>query len=292
MACYNRRMTKHCEVCGVEIVPRACDKGHPSHFAKRRFCSRSCGAAPKRTKQPCTCVQCGIVFQTTPSQIANGRKFCSNACYQRDHAATPRTCPTCGKSFVHSSYSASQIHCSMACRPMYGKSNPNYGKRHEGMPPSSPERRLAMSEERQREGNPNWKGGSPNNGRYRMQTRAAQWARTYLGTTCDVCGAPNATLHHIVPRRLFGVQQHAHFAQNLVMLCVSHHQEIEKGVRRAVREAQWDGLPYGDRLPKSILSQLAQDGFVSSLPDDCDLSPLGSVAPAIRQLQPENDRAA
>ena len=158
---------------------------------------------------------------------------------------------------------------------MVGEANPNFGKRHPNMWTMPLELRGRLSRERLGEGNPNWSGGSPGNGRYRMQTTAVRWARKHLGTTCETCGADGAALHHVVARRRFRHPLMAHFRQNLVMLCPAHHGEADRLARAAIRSRAPHDLPYGGRLPEPILAQLARDGSVSWLPSACDLSTIG-----------------
>lgn len=268
--------TKYCEWCGKPLPIRPNEIHRPSHYLKRRFCNHWCAAQWKNKDRRVQkqCEVCGKTFWAIKSQPT--RRFCSNACYLVYHAAERKTCPTCGREFV--SYDRRRIYCSRPCVPMKGEANPNYGKRHPKMFRHSAEVRLRLSESRLGHGNPRWKGGTKNNGRYRMQTWVNQWMKEHVGDRCEVCGEAPAHVHHIVARRLFPNPIMAHFRQNLVMLCTKHHAEADRLARQALQERRVHDLPFADRLPQSILAQLAQGGSVSRLTAACDFSPLGTAA--------------
>lgn len=265
-----------CEYCGREIVPAPYLQGRPSQAARLRFCSRQCAAKSKSNRVLLQCPVCHEEFLARACE--KSRRFCSNACYQVHHAATPRICPTCGRAFVPRSYNKQQVHCCQACVPMTGPDNPNYGKRRPNMFSHSAEVRRRLSVSRLGAGNPRWDGGRWGTGKYRMQTWVSRWAAERLGTRCAVCGAGDAVLHHIVARTHFQHVIMAHFRQNLVMLCVGHHAEADKAARVALKAGTVRGIPFSDRLPESILAQLAQDGSVSQLPRECDFEPIGNAA--------------
>lgn len=276
---------KNCEYCGEEIAIPPYLQGQPGRYAKLRFCSRKCAARSRSTKVEKVCPVCNKSFLAYPS-----RKFCSNDCYLIDHAATPRSCPTCKKEFVSSSYSKKQIYCSRKCVPRSGKDNPNYGNRRPGMFSHSAEARRKLSLERMGAKNPNWRGGGENTGKYRLQTWVANWAAENLGANCVLCSAENAHLHHIVPRRMFLHPIMSHFRQNLTMLCSRHHGEVEKRARHALKVKKPHDIPFADRLPESILDQLVQDDLVSLLHPECDFSSLGTAAESLLRSEWFSDK--
>lgn len=94
---HTKQVTKVCERCGAEYQVR------PSVARVQRFCSRECFgvASPtiprQRQPRPTTvCLYCGVVFETFPSRLKNGRrKYC---CKEHFHlgnlarlAKNPRT---------------------------------------------------------------------------------------------------------------------------------------------------------------------------------------------------------
>lgn len=211
----------------------------------------------------------------------NQRHYCDKRCYATAHATTPKTCETCGVSFVAKNYSAAARYCSNACVPRVGEDNPNFGKRHRGMWQMPAERRIEMSEQRTGQGNPAWRGGSPTNGKFQHQAYVRAWALQHLPQACAVCGAPEVDLGHIVPIRHFRPRRLAHFAQNLLMLCRLHNnrahwQKIEPIGRRRPAD-----LPFADRLPRSILAALRRGDSVSAPLPGCDYSPLGNLVEVV-----------
>lgn len=108
-----------------------------------------------------------------------------------------------------------------------------------------------------------------------MHTAASNWAVIHLGRNCLLCNAPDATLHHIVARRLFRDTRMPHFRQNLIMLCLRHHSEADTKARLAMKEQRPASIPFAENLPSAILDQLARDGLVSTVTPECDYSPIG-----------------
>lgn len=273
-------MTKSCEFCSKPLSPTAAQWKRGHRTTRKRFCDRSC-AAQFRAKDHRTeveCPSCKRRFLASHWRLeAYGRQFCSQVCYQQDHATTPKICQTCEKSFV--SYSKRQKYCSKDCTPsMEGANNPNYGKRHPGMCVQPAHRRQRFSLERRGPGNPRWNGGTKGNGKYSSQTFVRRWTIKHLGNACVVCKAPSPELHHIVPRRLFQAPSLANFAQNLILLCTTHHRGADRDVHMA---KQIRDIPFADRLPESILATLEQDGLVSAPLTDCDYSPLGTLSESL-----------
>lgn len=224
------------------------------------------------------CSKCDARFLTrSPAQ-----KYCSAAC-------RTRTCPTCSTTFVLAGQE--RKYCSQKCLPRQGSSNPNYGNRKPGMFQHTPEFRLRLSEERKREGNPNWQGGHDGAGKYGLQTYARRWALQHRGRHCEQCGSAEALeVHHIVARRYFADPRLANFDQNLMVLCRPHHRQAD-GNGRATPPAP-RAIPFVDRLPESILLTLEQDGLVSSLPDDISLIQIAHESrSALRRPPPKSGTA-
>lgn len=267
-----------CEACGTGLHPTPSEAREGRATTRRRFCSRKC-AASVRSVPRLPCATCG-----TPTPDA-GRKYCSNECYQIHHRREPQPCETCGVPFVPSNYSRTGRYCSTKCMGVAnrGSGNPNHGKRHPGMWSMPGEVRARLSRDRTAEGNPNWSGGSKGNGAYHFQTAVSAWTLEAY-STCP-CGSPATEAQHVVPRRWFADVRMAHFAENLIGLCVSCHRSADMQLswdRRLGRELR---LRYAERLPASILEQLRTDGSVSRLPRGLDWSPLGNVAEEV--LRPE-----
>lgn len=164
-----------------------------------------------------------------------------------------------------------------------GEGNPNYGRRHPGAWEMPGPIRARLSRDRTGEGNPGWKGGSEGNGAYHFQTAVSAWTLE-RHPTCP-CGAPATEAQHIVPRRWFADVRMAHFAENLIGLCVSCHRSADKTAYSARRRGQGIRLRYAERLPESILAQLRRGDSVSLLPRGLDWDPLGNVAEEV--LRPE-----
>lgn len=238
------------------------------------------------------CTTCGADVRV-PAWKAKGQQrfFCDTECYQKDHATTPKTCATCGTSFVSKNYDKRARYCCQACVPMTGESNPNYGRRHPGMWTMPAHLRLAMSDRRTGEGNPNWKGGSPTAGKFQHQTFARAWALNHLPHRCAVCGEPGSDLHHIAPVKCFRPRRLAHFAENLLLVCEKHSIRAMLQNTQALQARRPRDLLCADRLPESILRALEQGGSVSSPQQGCDYSPLGNVAELVAPM-PASDTAA
>lgn len=231
-----------------------------------------------------TCPGCDARFLVPAHQLRNGRrKFCSGSCYYKQHATTPILCQTCGRPFVSKGYNKRTKHCSAECWPRSGENNPNFGKRHPGLFQWSAAYRLRMSEERMGAGNPRWSGGSQTNQKFQHQSFVRTWAMTNLEPHCAVCGSSVVDIHHIVPRRYFQPVRLAHFAQNLMLLCVAHNRPLGTVIQRAMKARKLQEIPYIDRLPQSILSALERDGLVSTPMPECDYSPLGNVGESLAQ---------
>lgn len=239
-----------------------------------------------------SCTSCGNSLHVAPwVHRARKRYFCDAECYLKEHATTPLICTTCGASFVPKNYSKDAKYCSRDCRPMHGKDNPNFGKRHTGLWQMPAERRLKMSEGRVGAGNPRWSGGSATNGKFQHQQYVRAWMLQNLPQACAECGRKDVDLHHIVPRRCFQPRRLGHFAQNLVLLCREHNIAAHWTAVEAMRARTPQAIPFADRLPPSILQVLEQGGSVSTPLPGCDYSPLGNLVEAVIRQAPPSDKA-
>lgn len=285
---------KTCEHCGKPLTPTPAQWARGLRTATKRFCDHACAAQWKaRDKRvEATCPGCGKTI-VAPRWKA-GRQanvYCSNACYQQAHATTPLVCQTCSKEFVSPSYRKAQKYCCMACVPMTGADNPNFGKRHPGMFQHSGQFRLWLSAQRTKQGNPAWKGGSRTAGAWQHQSWTSQWAKANLPQQCAVCGGAAHHVHHIAPGRLFSPRILMQFRQNLVMLCNLHQRQAVDAATLALGQGTPRAIPFADRLPASILTALEQGDSVSSPLPGCDYSPLGTVGELIHSGHWRTDTA-
>lgn len=275
---------KPCEHCGKPLTPTADQWARGLRTASKRFCNHACAAQWKaRDKRvPATCPGCGVAFLAPLWKTqAQANVYCTSACYDQAHAATPRICPTCSKSFVPVGYSKAQKYCCIACVPKLGADNPNFGKRHPGMFQQSARFRLWLSAQRTGVNNPAWKGGSRTAGAWQHQTWVRQWAAANLPHHCEMCPDQAAHVHHIVPGRLFSPRLLMQFRQNLVMLCDLHQRRTVESATALLLQGTPRLIPFADRLPESILEALERGGLVSSPLAGCDYAPLGNIGELI-----------
>jgi len=273
---------KLCEHCGKPLTPTADQWARGLRTATKRFCNHACAAQWRsRDKRiETTCPGCQTVFSAPlwRTQV-QANVYCSSACYDQAHATTPKVCLACQKSFV--SYNKAQKYCCMACVPMKGVDNPNFGKRHSGMFEQSAKFRLWLSAQRTGPNNPAWKGGSKTTGAWQHQSWVSQWAATNLPHHCELCPDSAAHAHHIAPGRLFAPRLLMQFRQNLVMLCDLHQRRTVEAATALLSQGKPRLIPFADRLPESILAVLEQGGLVSSPLAGCDYSPLGNIGELI-----------
>ena len=244
---------------------------------RRSFCTRSCAAksravaAGQQLTTATPCAACGAPVLRKPGKT--GDVHCNTDCYMRLHRRKPRPCRSCLEEYLPSH--PRQLFCSTACMGIgnRGKGNPNHGKRHPGMWSPRGEHRHMLSETRMGPGNPNWSGGSKGNGYYRFQAAISRWCLERM-PKCP-CGQDASDVQHVVPRKAFRDVRMAHFAENLIGLCMQCHKDADNPLLRG--ERGYD-LQHADRLPQPILDQWRTDGCVSLLPEGLDWSPLGTVA--------------
>ena len=130
---YNTSMDKKsCLQCGNLFAARS---------ASTKYCSRQCQWNSQKNKVSVTCKECGVEFQSTPSNIARGNaSFCSAMCRDNankkrigelspnwKNAKKSRVCEVCGKVFEAYQSSIKRGHakfCSSACQYIgLGKEN-------------------------------------------------------------------------------------------------------------------------------------------------------------------------
>lgn len=94
------------------------DISSPSRI--RRYCSRACSAASRKTRVQRNCAHCSLVFEVHLSDVAQGRgRFCSRICAGASarKSALPRylPCEQCGASFPTLGRAGKPRFCSSAC---------------------------------------------------------------------------------------------------------------------------------------------------------------------------------
>ena len=121
MACFSRKLTKHCETCDVEF------KVSPSRNA-RRFCSGACYWKSHQSGRPRTsfmrsCEICGTEFKIWPCRATTAR-FCSRTCQGQAMRGKPsaraagltKPCAQCGVQFkVQLSKLNIRFYCGRRC---------------------------------------------------------------------------------------------------------------------------------------------------------------------------------
>jgi hypothetical protein len=284
---------KLCEHCAKPLAPTPLQWARGMRTATKRFCNHQCAAQAKSTRVPMTCPQCQAPVLAERFRLKKQTQvFCSQSCYQANHAATPGQCLTCAKSFVAKSYGKHQKYCCIACVPKTGAANPNFGKRHPGLFQHTGEFRLWLSALRTTAGNPAWRGGSKTTGAWQHQTWVSQWASANLPAHCAHCAAVATQVHHIAPGRLFAPRLLMQFRQNLVRLCDLHQRHAVEAATPLLQQGKPRLIPFADRLPESILRALEQGGLVSSPLPGCDYSPLGNLGELIHSGRWQTDKAA
>lgn len=198
-----------CAWCGNTVI-----KNNTTY--EKAFCSNSCrdnwqsdnwsgenNPNFKDSIRELTCNYCGDTFKRYPSQAKNGRgKFCSMSCSQKDKSGenAPNyqqvecVCQECGESFSVRKYRKDDARfCSYSCHYDY------------------------MDE-----------GASVYYGD--MWDEVADEMREKADNKCQICGTEGEKklpVHHIIRVREFDNPNDAHFEENLVVLCQSHHMKME-----------------------------------------------------------------
>lgn len=76
-----RKSYKECQTCGVVFYPNSGNKG--------LYCSVDCHNIAQTKSKEIECEMCGEVFTARPSEIKNGRKYCSKKCEGRSRLKRP-----------------------------------------------------------------------------------------------------------------------------------------------------------------------------------------------------------
>lgn len=280
---------KKCLWCGKELSLMQSELKEGRKSTKKNFCNHWCSAQwrNKDKREKLECASCGKSFIAQKSAI--GRKYCSNACYLKEHATKLKTCLTCGKEFK--SYQSNQKYCSTQCVPRKGKLNPNFGNRYSGKWACPVSVRNKLSENRKGDKNPNWVDGKKA-GKYKFQTYLYNWM-TEKHKHCSICKSTESLcVHHCLPRRKFKEPIQSNFYQNLIVVCRKCHPTLDYRFRKAEKSNNILSAPFVNRLPKSILHQLETDDLVSKLPRECDFSPIGMSTSEVLRSVDGFDKAA
>ncbi len=168
-------MDKHCEECEKLLVPTKYERGHPSHFLKRRFCNRSCHISNlnRKLKPHQASWNKGLTKETSEVLRLTGKKI--------SEVKTGKKYPNISKALIGISRNA-------------GENNPFYDKHH------TQETKQKMSLARRGENNVNWKGGLTKLVRgIRRSPEYHQWRKAVLERdkhTCQDCGCIRRIVAH------------------------------------------------------------------------------------------------
>lgn len=225
----NNRTEKPCEVCGASL------KTKPSHYDRRKTCSRSC-ADKLRTRngtETRVCRNCGKQYTQPKSRAKYGRgSVCSKECqyqlnsrlFTDESVAIYADCLCCGQQFrktesgIKGRVGAGK-YCSRECRDKHRvkENHPQY------LSGSASEKR-----------GPNWQ----------AQKRAAKQRDN---DTCIDCGLTEADsiaatgeslhVHHKTPYRRFSSFVEANDLGNLITLCPPCHRRADAEIQRIERRA-------------------------------------------------------
>jgi 5-methylcytosine-specific restriction endonuclease McrA len=211
--------TTECDWCGDEFEIK------PGN--DRRFCSLEChgenrteNGLPARSRQvTLTCDYCGDKF-SVPQSDADGKKYCSQSCYDGDSRGGTLECEWCGDSFkVAGEYVDEARFCSQDC----------YGE--------------WMSNDMPLEDHPRYKGedkldGPQYGAGWNEDKREA--VRERDNRECVACGLDERmhvekygrklNVHHIVPAREFDDAERRNAMGNLISVCIPCHR-------------RWEGIP-------------------------------------------------
>lgn len=156
------------------------------------------------------CDICGKKFESTPSQIKNGRKYCSSGCSRvGSHKEIVKKCIVCNKSFtVTPSKERRGVGkcCSKACMGVLFQSL------------------------KQGEGNPMWLGGKSFEPYcHKFNDELKEYVRDKFGRQCFICGSPEngrkLSVHHVDYNKLQGCKGKT---WTLIPLCNSCHPKTNR----------------------------------------------------------------
>lgn len=249
--CYNQHRRVHSprknwpSVTSDSCTCRECGKVfNPGLGARGQYCSIKCagvgrGKSLKGRKRPDmakprlhlrnrvekTCINCGALYES-PLHRKDRSKYCSKQCrlaYDKENKKKTHyktICDQCGKVLsrtLRSRGRSKNIFCDKTCKGLW------------------------MSQNKTGENHASWKGGtSPTYyGPDWYSQRRKAIARD--GHRCQICRKSSAKkllhVHHIIPFKTFNYVAHenenhkaANRLSNLVTLCASCHQKVEKGI--------------------------------------------------------------
>jgi len=162
--------------------------------AGRKYCSNACRYQARRKRVLATCEYCGQEYETYPAYLAKGRRFCSWPCRNAGLRNRDRhICEACGKEFEVWPYQVSRG---------WGRFC-SWKCRNAGM-------RGDKSQ--------SWKGGiAPNPYPLGFSAKLRKKIRVRDGHACVVCGLAGQNVHHI------DYNKKNNMPSNLVTLCSSCH---------------------------------------------------------------------
>lgn len=208
-------MDKKCPICKRIFWCK------PSHFARRKACSRKCFYESRRKeKTKHVCRNCGCVFYKDASRGKYGRGvYCSRKCQYEAARNKPkkrakRVCVGCGAVFfVWPSRLKSKAgrgkYCSRKCRDDH-----RVGLLH-----------------------PQFLGGENSKNRGSNWQSQKRKALKRDGRVCQVCGKKGTDVHHRIPKRRFADKNEANNLENLITLCKKHHRKEDAKVQKKERES-------------------------------------------------------
>ena len=176
------------------------------------------------------CIQCGREYQVNYSISRNRlpkKKYCSRTCASKaaiaerwkHHKPVLITCLQCGKQFSVRPSQTNRKFCSVRCARNY--------------PPNKQKAILNLPRDMRGANHPRWKGGHPYGPDWKRNAMLALERDNY---TCVRCGASlrrsKRNVHHVIPWRV----SKDNCLTNLVSLCVSCHQLLEKELTAAYWE--------------------------------------------------------
>lgn len=215
-------ITKTCPICGQEFQTTTKNGG-------KKTCSKKCAdvlrtqgvRARPSTRIMVACTNCGKLLKRPPSRVDGRTHFCNQDC-KTEHQRIPESkvilsCKTCGQLFTVTRFFTS---------PHLGRKTAKYCSRA-----CMAE---ALSHNRRRENNPNWKGGyvlnyGPN---WYLQRRKALKRDNHACQVCNykIGGDIILDVHHIIPFKQFnGDWKSANQLTNLISLCRVCHPKVECG---------------------------------------------------------------
>ncbi len=212
-----------CKYCGIKYKVQNCQL-RGSRAGK--YCSKECFINDKKKYLILECVVCGKEFRRKLSQITGTHRgpYCSRECYWKSGdvpkgaetgtwqgGMSTTTCDCCGVVFEYYQYHTRDSQPRFCSRECYFTSNT--GENH-----------------------CQWRGGrvyyyGPNWYKMRGEARRAGNFECALCLSKESDVGQELDVHHIIPFREFGIENYlqANDGDNLICLCKSCHQILEKG---------------------------------------------------------------